>query len=78
MSPIVAYQLWKTKTIPKILFGMEVLIVTQTDKLKCERLQCKVCKQIQGLPQQTSNLGTYSLLGTEFVESLLDENISVY
>ncbi|CAC5416985.1 unnamed protein product [Mytilus coruscus] len=78
MSPIVAYKIWKTYVIPRALHGKEVMNFTESDILKLERLQLKVCRQIQGLPDRTANIATYSLLGVEPVEVVVDRLILTF
>ncbi|CAC5418330.1 unnamed protein product [Mytilus coruscus] len=78
MSPIVAYKIWKTYVIPRALYGIEVMNFTESDILKLERLQLKVCRQIQGLPDRTANIATYSLLGVEPVEVVVDRLILTF
>lgn len=57
----ISFKIWKTYVIPCILYGVEVLNNILTDMKKLERLQVKICKQIQGLPEITANLTAYSL-----------------
>ncbi|CAC5397431.1 unnamed protein product [Mytilus coruscus] len=78
MSPIVAYKIWKTYVIPRASYGIEVMNFTESDILKLERLQLKVCRQIQGLPDRTANIATYSLLGVEPVEVVVDRLILTF
>ena len=70
--PTISYKIWKTYVIPRILYGVEVLNHTLTDIKKLERLQVQICKQIQGLPERTTNLAAYSLLGVEPIEMVVD------
>lgn len=74
MSPLVATKIWKTYVIPRILYGIEVMNYTQTDVTKLEKLQLKICKQIQGLPHRTANIAAYILLGIEPMEAPMEEN----
>ncbi|CAC5414314.1 unnamed protein product [Mytilus coruscus] len=78
MSPIVAYKIWKTYVIPRALYGIKVMNFTESDILKLERLQLKVCRQIQGLPDRTANIATYLLLGVEPVEVVVDRLILTF
>ena len=72
MSPIVSAKLWQTYVIPRSLYGIEVLNYTKTDILKFEKLQLKICRQIQGLPNRTANAAVYILLGLEPIQSVVD------
>ena len=46
---------------------------SKSDIQKLERLQLKICRQIQGLPDRTANAATYALLGIETVEAAVDK-----
>lgn len=78
MSPLVATKIWKTYVIPRILYGIEVMNYTQTDVTKLEKLQLKICKQIQGLPHRTANIAAYILLGIEPMEAVIDKLILTF
>ena len=74
LSPIVAHKMWITYVIPRFLHGAEVLHITKTDLDQLERLQRKICKHIQGLPDRTPSTAVYVLLGVEPLESVIDRN----
>ena len=57
----------------KNLYGIETLKFSKSDIQKLERLQLKICRQIQGLPDRTANAVTYALLGIETVEAAVDK-----
>lgn len=46
----------------------EVMNFTESDILKLERLQLRVCNHVHVLPDRTTNIATNSLLGVEPVE----------
>jgi hypothetical protein len=56
MSPVVAYKLWKTYVIPRALYGIEVMNHTASDIIQLEKLQRKIYRQIQGLPDRVANV----------------------
>ena len=60
--------------IPRSLYGIETLKFSKSDIQKLERLQLKICRQIQGLPDRTVNAATYTLLGIETVEAAVLTN----
>ena len=78
MSPVVAYKLWKTYVIPRALYGIEVMNHTASDIIQLEKLQRKICRQIQGLPDRVANVATYSLLGVEPIEAVIDKLILIF
>jgi hypothetical protein len=73
MSPTVSIRLWKTYVLPRSLCGIEILNYTKGDIEKFEKFQLQVCRQIQGLPNRTANISTYSLLGIEPIEATVDK-----
>ena len=44
---------------------------TASDIIQLEKLQRKICRQIQGLPDKVANVATYSLLGVEPIEAVI-------
>jgi hypothetical protein len=69
----VSIRLWKTYVLPRRLYGIEILNYTKGDIEEFEKLQLQVCRQIQGLPNRTANIATYSLLGIEPIEATVDK-----
>ena len=67
----------KTHVLPRSRYGIEILNYTKGDYEKFEKLQLQVCRQIQGLPNRTANIATYSLLGIEPIEATVDSLSSV-
>ena len=51
--PLVAY-LWKTYALPRMVYGLEVFILSNKDILQLEQLQRTVLRQIQSFPNNTS------------------------
>lgn len=78
MSPVVAYKLWKRYVITRALYGIEVMNHTASDIIQLEKLQRKICRQIQGLPDRVANVATYSLLGVEPIEAVIDKLILIF
>ena len=59
--------------LPRSLYGIETLKFSKSDIQKLERLQLKICRQIQGLPDRTPSAATDALLGIETVEAAVDK-----
>ena len=72
-NPLVAVKLWKDYALPRSLYGIETLKFSKSDIQKLELLQLKICRQIQGLPDRTTNAATYALLGIETIEATVDK-----
>ena len=72
-TTLVAVKLWKTNALPRSFYGIETLKFSKSYIQKLERLQLKICRQIQWLPDRTANAATYALLGIETVEAAVDK-----
>ena len=51
---------------------------TASDIIQLEKLQRKICRQIQGLPDRVANVAKYSLLGVEPIEAVVDKPILIF
>ena len=51
---------------------------TASDIIQLEKLQRKICRQIQGLPDRVANVATHSLLGVEPIEAVIDKLILIF
>ena len=51
--------IWSTFVVPRIAYGLEVLILRIKDTDLLEKFQRKSLKQIQGLPDKTPNVVPY-------------------
>ena len=49
-SPITTHNLRKVYALPRMTYGLEIMPMTNKDKVQLEILQKKILKQIQGLP----------------------------
>jgi exonuclease III len=67
--------MWNTFVIPRLLHGLEVLHLTKKDIQSLEAYQMTVMKQIQHLPQRTSNAITLLLLGQQPIEAAIDKRM---
>ena len=67
--------IWSTFVIPRFLYGLEVQILKSSDIESLEKFQRKCLKQIQGLPDNTSNTACLALLGVLPIEALLHKNL---
>ena len=67
--------IWSTFVIPRFLYGLEVQHLKNKDIENLEKFQRKCLKQIQGLPDNTSNTACLALLGILPVEALLHKTL---
>ena len=75
LKAILNGQIWSTFVIPRFLYGLEVQLLKNKDIENLEKFQWKCLKQIQGLPDNTSNTACLALLGILPVEALLHKNL---
>ena len=47
--------LWSTFVLPRMIYGLEALLLRKKDFESLEKFQRKSLKQIQGLPDKTPN-----------------------
>ncbi|KAH3874170.1 hypothetical protein DPMN_037412 [Dreissena polymorpha] len=68
LSPKVSFHVWKMFVIPRILYGIEVQVLSSTNLRKLEAFQRKILRHLQGLPEGSSNATVYTLIGAEPIE----------
>ena len=67
--------IWSTFVIPRLLYGLEALLLKQKDIDSFEKFQRKCLKQIQGIPDSTSNSACLALLGILPIKDILNKNL---
>ena len=63
--------IWSTFVVPRLLYGLEALLIKKKDIECLERFQKRCLKQIQGLPDKTLNTICLALLGVLPLEAVL-------
>ena len=66
--------LWSTFVLPRMIYGLEALLLRKKDFESLEKFQRKSLKQIQGLPDKTPNSVLLALLGISPVEVAIHKN----
>ena len=66
--------IWATSIVPRLLYGLEALLLKKRDVDNLERFQRQCIKQIQGLPDKTSNSISLALLGILTIEAVIHKN----
>ena len=66
--------IWSTFVVPRVIYGLETLLLKKQDFENLERFQRKSLRQIQGLPDKTSNSITLALLGILPLETVIHKN----
>ena len=55
--------IWTTYVVPRFTYALETQNLTATDEIQLDKFQVNILKQIQHLPQRTSNTATLAFLG---------------
>ena len=63
ISPVVAWSMYKTYVLPRLLFNLEVIPLTASQVAQLEQFHRTTLRSLQGLPDRTSSAATYLLLG---------------
>ena len=66
--------IWSTFVVPRLLYGLEALLLSKKDIECLDRFQRQCLKQIQGLPDKTANTICLALLGILPLEAVLHKN----
>ena len=67
--------IWTTFVIPRLLYGLDTLLMKNKDIQTLEKFQKKCLKQIQGLPDNASNSACLVLLGVLPTGAVLHKNL---
>ena len=73
INPTVGLQLWEIYVKPRLLYGLECLMLRKQDYQKLNLYQRKVLKSIMHLPERTANSGVYLLSGQLPIEADIDK-----
>ena len=66
---------WSMFVIPRLLYSLDVQLLKKKDIENLEKFQRQYLKQIQGLPDNTSNSACLALLGIFPIETILHKNL---
>ena len=69
IDPPTSYQIYRTYVIPRLIYGLEVLPLTKGNIDQLEKFHRKNLRQIQSLPERTSNSAALLLLGALPIEA---------
>ena len=71
LSPVIAWRMYLTYVVPRLLYNLEVIKLTATQVTRIEQFHRSTLRAIQGLPVRTSSAITYLLLGALPIEATL-------
>ena len=63
LHPAAAAHLINTYVLPKVTYGLDTLIQTETEYKSLDSAQCQLLRDIQSLPKRTAREAVYLLLG---------------
>jgi hypothetical protein len=75
LNPKIAKHIWSTYVIPRLIFGLEIQLVIDTQIQKLNQFQIKSLKQLQWLPSRCSNATVYLLLGAEPIQATINKRM---
>ena len=68
-----ASRIYHTYVCPVYLYGLDSIVILQRDLDKIERFHMNLVKQIQGLPERTSNSAALLMLNMLPIEAMMDK-----
>ena len=75
LNPKIAKHIWSTYVIPRLIYGLEIQHVTDTQIQKLNQFQIKSLKQLQWLPSRCSNAAVYLLLGAKPIQATINKRM---
>ena len=66
--------IWSTFVVPRIVYGLEAVLLIRKEFECLEKFQRQSLRQIQGLPDKTPNGITLALLGILTLETVIHKN----
>ncbi len=63
LSPKISYKIYQSYVLPRLLYGTEILPLTNTQLNELERFHINTIRNIQALPQRTPKCIAYLLIG---------------
>ena len=72
LNPQVSIHMWKTFALPRMLYGLEISRLRNSDTMQLEALQRSILRRLQCLPNNTANVAVYCLLGVRPIEQEID------
>ena len=76
LTPVVTRAMYRTYVLPRLIYGLEALKLTQQQIDKLERYHRRTLRVLQSLPDRVANSAVYLLFGTPPLEATLDIHIA--
>ena len=77
VNPKVGIKLWNMYVCPRLLFGLESVVLKKKDYTSLNLYHKSVLKNIQNVPERTASEGVYILSGQLPIESVLHYQILI-
>ena len=74
LNPMTSYVIYKAYVLPRLLYGLEVLVLTKRQLDQLSKYHIQTLRNIQSLPQRTSTSAVLLLLGALPLEAELLKN----
>ena len=74
INPTIGLQLWEIYVKPRLLYGLECLMLRKQDIQKLNQYQRKILKSIMHLPERRANAAVYVLAVQLPIEADIDKN----
>ena len=68
LNPVVSKKLVDSYVIPRLLLGLEAVVLNKSDVLALDSYHRKLLRQLQSLPESTANAAVYLLMGAIPIE----------
>ena len=78
VTPICGTHVYNSICLSKLLYGVEMLKLSDSVIMDLESFQASAAKLLQGLPAQTCNIGAVRTLGWLSIQSQIDYNKLVF
>jgi hypothetical protein len=72
ITPKAASHIYWSSCVPKLTYGLEVMDLSRNAIARLEILHADIAKSLQGLPQQTCNIGAVGSLGWMSIKAHID------
>ena len=69
LNPKVSYKIYQCYAVPRLLFGLEALPITNTQQQVLSKFHIQNLKRFQSLPTRTAKFAVYLLLGALPIEA---------
>ena len=77
INPEIIMKIWNTYVRPRLVFGLDSIVLTKKDIHELSHYHKSVLKVMQNLPERTADAAVYTLFGELPLESFIHSQILV-